>query len=74
MKLVCKSFDMSAVMKVDEGGNLQPATIRRYHQSGKNSKHCIKRRIIKINLLIIKHLGVSQKSFDILIVHLKHMK
>jgi hypothetical protein len=43
MKLVCKSFDMSAVIKM-EGGNLQPATIRRYQGT-------------KINPLIIKHLG-----------------
>jgi hypothetical protein len=44
------------------------------YQSGKNSKHCIKRRVTKINLLIIKHLGVSRKkSFDILIAHLKYI-
>jgi hypothetical protein len=42
MKLFCKSFDVSRSIKVDEGGDLQQVTIRRYHQSGKNSKHCIK--------------------------------
>ena len=57
-----------AVIKVDEGGNLQPATTRRYHQSGKKQKlsTASKDGELKLNIL-----GVSQKSFDILIAPLK---
>jgi hypothetical protein len=50
---------------VDEGGNLQPATTRRYNQSAMTIS-ASKDGELKLNIL-----GVSHKSFDILIAPLK---